>query len=92
MNAQSSLIQPMSQLMVKFLISFAADVESISDLITLLSYVVLTADEVFQHVSYMFNKSSMTNQPCSVPTPYCSKNPPPAVGIFIFFDNTFFYY
>jgi hypothetical protein len=76
----------------KILISFVADVELISDLITSLSYVVLTADEVFRLVSYMFDKSTMTNRPSSVPTPYCSENTPPEVGIFILFNNTFFRY
>jgi hypothetical protein len=70
----------------KILISFVADVELISDLITSLSYAV------FRLVSYMFDKSSPTEQLNSVPAPFCSENPPPAVGIFIFFDKTFFYY
>jgi hypothetical protein len=74
------------------LISFVANVEMISDLITSLSCVVLTNDEVFQLVSYMFDKSLVTNRPSSVPAPFCSENPPLAVGIFIFFDNTFFCY
>jgi hypothetical protein len=76
----------------KILISYVADVEVISDLITSLSYAVLTADEVFHLMSYMFDKSPVTNRSSSVSDPYSSKNPPPVVGIFIFFDNTFICY
>jgi hypothetical protein len=61
----------------KILISFVTDVELISDLITSLSYAVLSADKVFWLVSYMFDKSLVTNRPNSVPAPYCSENPPP---------------
>jgi hypothetical protein len=65
----------------KILIFFVTDVELISDLITSLSYEVSTADEVFRLISYMFDKSPVTNRPSSVHAPYCSENPPPAVII-----------
>jgi hypothetical protein len=45
----------------KILFSFVTDIELISDMITSLSYAVLTADKVFRLVSYMFDKSSMTS-------------------------------
>jgi hypothetical protein len=72
----------------KIMIFFVADVELISDLITSLSYATWTAEEVFRLVSYMFDKSPVTDRPSSVP----SENPPPVVGIFIFFDNSFLCY
>jgi hypothetical protein len=59
---------------------------------TSLSYAVLTADEVFWLVPYMFDKGLVTNRLSSVPAPLCSENLPPTVGIYIFFDNTFFCY
>jgi hypothetical protein len=76
----------------RIMIFFITDVELISDLITSLSYAALTFEEVFHLVSYMFDKSPVTNRPSSVPDPYYSENPPPVVGIFIFFDKTFLYY
>jgi hypothetical protein len=43
-------------------------------------------------MSHMLDKSPVIAQPSSVSAPFCSENPPPELGVFIFFGNTFFYY
>jgi hypothetical protein len=54
--------------------------------------VVVCADEVFQLVSYMFDKSPPSECPNSMHAPFYSENPPHEVGIFTLFDLVFFWY
>jgi hypothetical protein len=52
--------------------------------------VALTTEEVLRLMSYMFDKNPLIEWSNSVPAPFCSENPPPEVGIFIFLDLIFF--
>jgi hypothetical protein len=86
MTARDFPIQAAILLIVRYLFP------SLLLLISFLSYVVLTDDEVFRLVSCMFDKSLVSMRPVIVPEPYCSGNPPPAVGDIIFSDLLFIYY
>jgi hypothetical protein len=57
-----------------------------------LFYVVLSVDDVFRLMSYMFDKSPPSEQPNSMSAPFYSESPPSEVGIFLFLDHIFFYY
>jgi hypothetical protein len=86
MTARDFPIQAVILLIVRYLFP------SLLLLISFLSYVVLTDDEVFRLVSCMFDKSLVSTRPVIVPEPYCSGNPPPTVGDIIFSDLLFIYY
>jgi hypothetical protein len=56
-----------------------------SDLTTSLFPIVLTHAKINRFVARLFDKGPPTTWPASVPTPYCSENPPPTLSITVFF-------
>jgi hypothetical protein len=55
------------------------------DLMTSLFSTILTQAEINRFIACLFDKDLPTARPASVPEPYYSENPPPAVSIIVFF-------
>jgi hypothetical protein len=56
-----------------------------SDLINFLFRTGLTQAKVDWFVGHLFDKNLPTTWPASIPTPFCSENPPPSVSIHVSF-------